>query len=655
MLKKMEEVRAMRKKAFILFLASMLLASSCCLSAYAAAQGTEIKLTVVKELPYDDVGSFCEGCAVVKKGSGEAVKYGLIDVNGNEIVAPKYDYMQEVHEGMAVIGMNTDGNRGTGTNGIDKYGFVDTKGREVVAPVYDRVGRFSEGRAIVMNRFESEGKVLDGKVYPTFESRYGFIDKTGALVIPMEYSECASIEEGLYGLINKGVSNDGTSYGGFSDGLACVSRRSSKEGISYGAIDVNGNIVVPFSSRQLESFHDGLAYYTDYSNGDYSKGIEKGFVDKTGNPVITFDDSTDSAGSFSNGLCRIISTDKHGLIDKKGNIVLPCIYDKIGDFSDGMACVERYDENSGKTQYGFVDTTGRLVIPSVDAGIPWGDFSDGMALVAVSDEQIGYRQLKLGYIDKTGKLVIPYNYTGFGGFTNGAAVVETGGNNVIDFPGVTPSSQAAGARIKELGIPYTLSVIDKTGKVLLSLKKGDSLMLGYDENIIYRTDGKYKLVKNPFYAPSTVPVTPELPEAVTARPTGSTVLINGTGVSFEAYNINGSNYFKLRDLAQALRGTEKQFEVTWDASARAINLISNKAYTSVGGELAKGDGTQKTARLNTSSIYMDGELISLTAYTINGNNFFRLRDLGVAFDFDVSWDGAKNTIVVDTSKGYTDD
>lgn len=634
----------MKKKAFVLFLASLLLASSCCLSAYAEAQGADIKLTVVKELPYDDVGSFCEGYAVVKNGSGEAAKYGLIDVNGKEIVAPKYDYMMEVHEGMSVIGMGTKNSR--------KFGFVNIKGEEVVAPVYDIVGRFSEGRAIVMNKFESESKVIDGKVYPTFESRYGFIDKTGNLVIPMEYSECASIEKDLYGMSQTGISNDGISYSGFSEGLACVSKGNYKEGIRYGAIDVNGNTVVPFSSRQLESFHDGLAYYTDYSNGS-----EKGFVDKTGNPVITFDDSTDSVGSFSNGLCRIINSDKHGLIDKKGNFVLPCIYERIGDFSDGMACVERYDDDSGETQYGFIDATGKLVIPSVDVGIPWSDFSDGLALVAVSDEQIGYGQSKMGYIDKTGKLVIPYNYTGLGGFTNGAAVVETGGTNVIDFPGAAPKSQAASARIKELGIPYTLSVIDKTGKVLLSLKKGDSLKLGYDENIIYRTDGKYKLVKNPFYDPHTAPATPEIPAASseTARPTSSTVLINGVDTTFEAYNINGNNYFKLRDLAQVLRGTEKQFEVTWDESARAINLISGQTYTSVGGELAKGDGTQKTAKLNTSSIYMDGKQVSLTAYTINGNNFFKLRDLGAAFDFDVSWDGARNTIVVDTSKGYTDD
>jgi hypothetical protein len=30
-----------------------------------------------------------------------------------------------------------------------------------------------------------------------------------------------------------------------------------------------------------------------------------------------------------------------------------------------------------------------------------------------------------------------------------------------------------------------------------------------------------------------------------------------------------------------------------------------------------------------------------------------LRDIGQALDFGVTWDGAKNTIVIDTTTGYT--
>ncbi len=93
----------------------------------------------------------------------------------------------------------------------------------------------------------------------------------------------------------------------------------------------------------------------------------------------------------------------------------------------------------------------------------------------------------------------------------------------------------------------------------------------------------------------------------TATPTGSTVLINGSKVAFDAYTIDDSNYFKLRDLAMVIDGTEKQFEVGWSSANNAINLQTGKAYTAVGGELVKSGNTSgKTANPTTSSIYLNG-------------------------------------------------
>lgn len=140
-----------------------------------------------------------------------------------------------------------------------------------------------------------------------------------------------------------------------------------------------------------------------------------------------------------------------------------------------------------------------------------------------------------------------------------------------------------------------------------------------------------------------------------AQPTASKVLVNGTETSFEAYMIDGNNYFKLRDLAKVVSGTEKQFEVTWDGDKKAINLISNKAYTPVGGEMASGDGAEKTPVLNTSKIYKDGQEITLKAYTINENNFFKLRDIAKAFDIGITWDSETSTVGIDTSIGYVEE
>jgi hypothetical protein len=142
-------------------------------------------------------------------------------------------------------------------------------------------------------------------------------------------------------------------------------------------------------------------------------------------------------------------------------------------------------------------------------------------------------------------------------------------------------------------------------------------------------------------------------ETVSAAPTASKVMVNGKEVSFEAYNIGGNNYFKLRDLAAAINRTEKQFEVRWDGAKNAISLDSGKAYTTAGGELAvSAEPTFKDAKPTDSKIYLDGKEVQLTAYNIDGNNYFKLRDIAKAINFGVTWDGNANMIGIDTKSDY---
>jgi len=139
---------------------------------------------------------------------------------------------------------------------------------------------------------------------------------------------------------------------------------------------------------------------------------------------------------------------------------------------------------------------------------------------------------------------------------------------------------------------------------------------------------------------------------IIAKPTAATVLVNGKNVAFDAYNISGNNYFKLRDLAYVLFGTVKQFEIGWDAANNAISLSSGQPYSAVGGEM-QGKGVGEKIPIPTrSKIYLDGTEVQFTAYTIEGNNYFKLRDIGQTFDFGVGWDATTNTITIDTSTGY---
>ena len=152
--------------------------------------------------------------------------------------------------------------------------------------------------------------------------------------------------------------------------------------------------------------------------------------------------------------------------------------------------------------------------------------------------------------------------------------------------------------------------------------------------------------------PTHLPSTIDSRQPQIANPTASTVYLNGEETSFEAYNIDGYNYFKLRDLAFVISGTEKQFEVGYDEDTMAITLTSGEPYSVVSGEMTQGDGEYKNAVPTPSTIYLDGEVLDLVVYNINGNNFFKLRDLMQAIDVYVGYDDATMAITLDTSRGY---
>lgn len=130
-----------------------------------------------------------------------------------------------------------------------------------------------------------------------------------------------------------------------------------------------------------------------------------------------------------------------------------------------------------------------------------------------------------------------------------------------------------------------------------------------------------------------------------AIPSASKVLVNGKTVTLEAYNIEGSNYFKLRDLASILAETNAAFAVEWDSNKNAINLMKGSRYS--------GQVTAATAKSNqkavesTNPLYVNGAEVSVAAYNINGSTYFKLRDLGNLTEFAVGFDSTSNTVTID--------
>lgn len=125
--------------------------------------------------------------------------------------------------------------------------------------------------------------------------------------------------------------------------------------------------------------------------------------------------------------------------------------------------------------------------------------------------------------------------------------------------------------------------------------------------------------------------------------------VDGETMQCIAYRINGNYYLKLRDVAAALKDSGKCFDVQWNQEKKAIELVAGRAYQPVGTELSAGDvQTEKTATRNTAPILLDGAQLSLNAYQIDGNTYFKLRELGEALSFAVTWDEESKTAGIST-------
>ncbi len=124
--------------------------------------------------------------------------------------------------------------------------------------------------------------------------------------------------------------------------------------------------------------------------------------------------------------------------------------------------------------------------------------------------------------------------------------------------------------------------------------------------------------------------------------------VDGKRIDCEKYNIDGSNYFKLRDIAYLVSGTGSQFSVGWDGEKKVISVVTGEAYEPNGSELdLSGGDKSESAQPSTQTLLINGvERGDLSAYNIGGNNYFKLRDLGEALGFRVDYDKPSNTAIV---------
>lgn len=96
--------------------------------------------------------------------------------------------------------------------------------------------------------------------------------------------------------------------------------------------------------------------------------------------------------------------------------------------------------------------------------------------------------------------------------------------------------------------------------------------------------------------------------SVIASPSTHHVTVDGVPVSVEAYNIDGNNYFQLRDLARLVG-----FNVTWDNATRTVEIDTDADYSEL----------EQPATTTTPDAGMDTDLDSIREEIVNLTNALR--------------------------------
>ena len=340
---------------------------------------------------YDEICNFHEGLARVKRGE----RYGYIDLSGREIIPCIYmGYPHDFSEGVAYVG-----------DGV----FIDKEGRTAIRVKgnYEVCGDFKESLCAVCRS--------SGDLYGEGD-KYGFIDKSGKLVIECEFNGVHDFSDGLavvydgdeyddeepasYSYINKNgyyvIQGDFCKVTDFYNGYAVVqemiryaSEENDGEKRTY-VIDKNGDVcydALPIDIVSLD-FNNGVFVYNEWGRRDRvvgwidtQRGIEKEYEQKDiGRPW----------GSFSIEGLMPISKGMKGYIDVHGDMPIGFKYDDAKDFSDGLAAIKLNE------LWGFIDYCGDIVIPCQYDEVE--SFREGRAVVTKNDI--------IMVIDKEGNIIV---------------------------------------------------------------------------------------------------------------------------------------------------------------------------------------------------------------------------------------------------------
>ncbi len=270
--------------------------------------------------------------------------------------------------------------------------------------------------------------------------KYGYINRKGENVIPMEYDYCDIFRNGrgIMTLNNKRAVID--KFGNFivpftksipplsfyANGL-CRYKDSITRKLAY--IDTSGNIIIPPKFDKAGNFSNGFAKveengksYTIDVNGkkykteqgafkegyrfqDYKNKIV--YEDKNKKEVFDFKyQNHPTSIYFIEGLAKVKLNGKEGVIDRLGNEIIPPVYDRV-KIDQGYILVKNQNDiwlmsKSGKKLKTVQETTEKNDTKSTNHSISIGFNVNGFLMTRKDD--------KIGVINSNADVVLPITF-----------------------------------------------------------------------------------------------------------------------------------------------------------------------------------------------------------------------------------------------------
>ena len=261
---------------------------------------------------------------------------------------------------------------------------------------------------------------------------YGAIDTNGNIVVPVEYERLNACSEGMMG-----VRKDG----------------------KWGYLDASGAMVIEPQYDYVYSFSDGVAGVctgTTTLTGGMDVGTVR-FIDKAGQTVEALGE-WERVNAFSNGFSRVRKDGKWVFIDREGNVVVEPAWDSGSNFINGYA----YLRKDGLFTY--ADTTGRILSePVFEEATPFNRFG-----TAVVKQDGKYRMVDTEL--NTVADLSEYNYINWRFDTDFAMwmcysgkMMEEYGIPDYDNMGTYDILDAKGSKVASLNAGYNVTIIANQG------------------------------------------------------------------------------------------------------------------------------------------------------------------------------------------------